>query len=109
MIYNCQNVKRLLDVYSGKGYPLWIVQNKPQSSNYLKVWNSEARTRFRTEAVRDRFKTSDLKTMHDDAIPIEKIRCGTYFIENEVKADNVSSLCNEKLMTTLYCLYKEEI
>ena len=44
--------------------------------------------------------------MHDYAISIEKIRCGTHFIENGKKEENLSTLCNEK---ALYWLYKEEV
>ena len=74
-----------------------------QSSNNSRVWNSEAITRFRTEAVRDHFKKSrELKTMHDDATSTDKIRCETYFIENEKKEENLSNLCNEKVMSALY-------
>ena len=47
--------------------------------------------------------------MDDYAISIEKIRCGTYFIENEKKEGNLSTLCNEKVMSALYWLYKEEV
>ena len=46
--------------------------------------------------------------MHGDAISREKLRCGTYFIENEKKKGNLSSLCNEKVMSAFYCLWKEE-
>ena len=84
--------------------------NTLQPSNSSKVWNSEARPRFRTEAVRDHFKKSrDVKTMHDDAIATEKVRCQTYFIENEKKEKNLSNLCNEKVMSALYWLPKEEV
>ena len=71
--------------------------NTLQPSNSLKVWNSEASPRFRTEAVRDHFKKSrDVKTMHDDAIATEKVRFETYFIENEKKEENLSNLCRKK-------------
>ena len=50
-----------------------------------------------------------MKTMHDAAILAEKIRCGTYFIENEKKEENLSNLCNEKVISTLYWLCKEEV
>ena len=33
---------------------LWRMTNTLQSSNNSKVWNSEASTQFRTEAVRDK-------------------------------------------------------
>ena len=84
--------------------------NTLKQSNNSKKWNSKASSWFRTEAVRDHFnKTKDVKTMDDYAISIEKIRCGTYFIENEKKEGNLSTLCNEKVMSTLYWLYKEEV
>ena len=89
---------------------LCIMTNTLQPSNNSKLWKSEASTRFRTEAVRDHFKKSrDVKTMHDDAISTEKIRCGTYFTENEKKEENLSNLCNEKVMSALYWLCKEEV
>lgn len=47
--------------------------------------------------------------MHDGVIQTEKIRCGTYLIENEKEEENLSSLFNEKMMPALYCLYKEEV
>ena len=47
--------------------------------------------------------------MHDDAISAEEIRYGTYFIENEKKEENLSNLCNEKVMSALYWLFKEEV
>ena len=34
--------------------------------------------------------------MYGGAKLIEKIRCGTYLVENEEKEENLSSLCNEK-------------
>ena len=84
--------------------------NTLQPSNNSKVWNSEASTRFRTEAVRDHFKKSrEEKTLHADAISAEKIRCGTYFIENEKKEEHLSNLCNEKVMSTFYWLCKDEV
>ena len=46
--------------------------------------------------------------MHGDAIWREKLRCGTYFIENEKKKGNLSSLCNGKVMSAFYWLWKEE-
>ena len=74
------------------------------------MWNSEASTRFRTEAVRDLFyKTKEVKTMHGDAMSIEEKRCGTCFIENEKKEENWSTLCNEKVMSALNWLCKEEV
>ena len=36
--------------------------------------------------------------MYGGAILIDKIRCGTNFVENEKKEENLSSLCNEKVM-----------
>lgn len=47
--------------------------------------------------------------MHDGVIQTEKIRCGTYLIENEKEEETLSSLFNEKMMPALYCLYKEEV
>ena len=45
------------------------------------------------EAVRNHFnKTRDVKTMYGGAKLIGKIRCGTYFVENEKKEESVSSL-----------------
>ena len=45
------------------------------------------------EAVRNHFnKTRDVKTMYGGAKLIGKIRCGTYFVENEKKEENVSNL-----------------
>ena len=84
--------------------------NTLQPNNNSKVWNSEASTRFRTKAVRDHFKKStDVKRMYDDAISTEKIRCETYVIKIEKKEENLSNLCNEKLMSALYWLCKEEV
>ena len=47
--------------------------------------------------------------MLGDAISIEKIRCGTYFIENRQKEENWSALCSENVMSALYWLWKEEV
>ena len=45
------------------------------------------------EAVRNHFnKTRDVKTMYGGAKLIGKIRCETYFVENEKKEESVSSL-----------------
>ena len=47
--------------------------------------------------------------MYGGAILIDKIRCGTNFVENEKKEENISSLCNEKVMSPLYWFCKEEV
>ena len=84
--------------------------NTLQPSNNSKVWNSETSTRFRTESVKDHFKKArDVKTMQDDALSTEKIRCGTSIIKNEKKEENLSNLCNEKAIPALYWLCKEEV
>ena len=91
----------ILDIYRGKGYALWVIRmaNALQPSNNSKVLNSEASIPFRTEVVRDHFmKSRDLKTMHDDGISTEKIRRGTYFIENEKKEEKLPNLCNEAVI-----------
>ena len=90
---------------------LYRMTNTLQPSNYnSKVWNSEASTQFRTEALRGHFKKSrDVKTVHCDAISTEKIRCGTYFTKNEKKEGNLSNLSYEKAMSTLYWLCKDEV
>ena len=86
------------------------MRNTLQQSNNSKVWNTVATTRFRTEAVRDLFnKIKEVKTMLGDAISIEKIRCGTYFIENRQKEENWYALCSENVMSALYWLWKEEV
>ena len=36
--------------------------------------------------------------MHDDGISTEKIRRGTYFIENEKKEEKLPNLCNEAVI-----------
>ena len=66
-----------LTYIEGKGMfcGLCKMTNTLQPSNNSKVWNSEASTRFRTEAVRDHFKKSrEEEILHDDAISTEKIR-----------------------------------
>ena len=90
-----------LTYLEGKGMHCGLcrITNTLRPSKKSKVWKSEASISFRTEAVRDHFKKSrNLKTMHDDAISTGKMRCGTYFIENEKKGENLSNLCNEKVM-----------
>ena len=61
-----------------------------QQSNNSEVWNSKTINRFTTDAVEDYFnKTRDVKSMHGDVLSIEEIRCGTFFIENEKKEQNL--------------------
>ena len=63
---------------------------------------------FRIEANERSFqKKKDM--LHGDAIQIEKRRCGTCFIENEKKEENLSTSCNEKGISALYWLCKEEV
>ena len=77
--------------------------NTLQPSNNSKVWNSETSSRFRTETVNEHFeKARDVNTIYNDAISTEKTRCGTYFIKNEKKEENLFNLCNEENMPVLY-------
>ena len=101
-----------------KGMYCWLCRmtNTLQPSNNSTVWNSKSSTRFRTEAVRDHFnKTRDVKTMHGDAMSILKIRCGTYFVENEKKEECVSSLRIKNFFSLwndvrfFYWLWREEV
>ena len=58
------------------------------------MWNSEASTRFRTEAVRDHFnKSRDVKTMHDDAISTEKITCGKHYLSKMKRRKKIYLVC----------------
>ena len=84
--------------------------NTLQSSNNLKVWNSEGNNRFRTQAVRDHFnQIGDVETMYGGAKLIEKIRWRTYFVENKNKEGSLSSSFNEKVTSVLYWLCEEEV
>ena len=84
-----------LTYIEGKGVLCGFIRmtNTLQPSNNSKMLNDKGNTRFRTEAVRDHFnKTRHVKTMYGCAKLIGKIRCGMYFVENEKKEENVSSL-----------------
>ena len=78
------------DISGVKEYTLWVMWNERrlQPSN-IKVWNSKASTWLRAESVRDHFnKTKDMMMYYRQ----KKIRCGIWFIKNENKHVNSSSL-----------------
>ena len=78
--------------------------NTLQPNNNSKVWNSKA-----TPDLEPRqWETISTKQGTWKPCVAEKIRCGTYFVENEKKGENLSSFWNKKVMPTFYWLWKEE-
>ena len=49
-----------------------------------------------------------VRTMHTDPIATERAKRGTYFVEKE-KEETLSDTCNEKVLTSLYWLCKQEV
>ena len=86
------------------------ITNSLQTSSGSKIWNFEANIRCRTETVKEHFKSEKgVRTMHTDAIATERAKRGTYFVEKEKEEETLSSTCNEKVLTSLYWLCKQEV
>ena len=47
--------------------------------------------------------------MHADAITTVRAKLGTYFVEKEKEEETLPSMCNEKVITALYWLCKQEV
>ena len=60
--------------------------------------------------MKEHFKSEKgVRTMHTDAIATERAKRGTYFVEKEKEEETLSSTCNEKVLTSLYWLCKQEV
>ena len=86
------------------------ITNTLKPSNDSKIWNCEANIRCRTKTVKEHFKSEKGELMmHTDAIATERAKRGTYFVEKEKEEETLSRTCNEKVLTSLYWLCKQEV
>ena len=82
-----------------------------QPTTGLKIWNSKPNVRCRQETIRLHYiSPSDTqKTMHNAAVTTEKIKKGSYFIQEEQSKEKRVNDVYEKIFSVVYWLSKEEI
>ena len=82
-----------------------------QPTTGLKVWNTFPNVRYRQETVRLHFNSpsENANTVHSAAVSTEKMKMGSYFLQEEQSKEKQVSAVYEKIFSAIYWLSKEEI
>ena len=78
-----------------------------KQSNDLKVWNSTANVRCRTETIRQHFQSKS--SIHTQAVEMDSQKKKSYFVKETQKQEELKDTVYEKVFQALYWLAKEEI